>query len=140
MTDTAVAGQDDRRTRRPRTRSPPEQFEADARAFLDAHATKRPAGDLRVGQGSDSVGLFPERTPEQEAADLEAAQAWAQAVFDAGFGWITGPPEYGGRGLRRSTSGSTPRSPPTTDPVHVRLRHRAWAWWRRPSWPTPPTR
>ena len=53
------------------------------------------------GQGSDSVGLFPERTPEQDAADLAAARAWAQTVFDAGFGWITGPPAYGGRGLRR---------------------------------------
>ncbi len=53
------------------------------------------------GQGSDSVSLFPERTPEQQAADLAEARAWAQVVFDAGFGWITGPPAYGGRGLDR---------------------------------------
>jgi acyl-CoA dehydrogenase len=78
-----------------------EQFEAEARAFLDAHAYKRPTETFVWGQGSDSVGLFPERTPEEEAADVEAARAWAQTVFDAGFGWITGPAEYGGRGLGR---------------------------------------
>src|SRR5664280_2015473 len=53
------------------------------------------------GEGSDSVSLFPERTPEQDAADLAAARSWARTVFDAGFGWITGPTEYGGRGLPR---------------------------------------
>jgi acyl-CoA dehydrogenase len=78
-----------------------EQFELDARTFLDDHAPKRSQETFVWGQGSDSVGLFPERTPEQEAADLAAARAWAQVVFDAGFGWITGPPAYGGRGLSR---------------------------------------
>ena len=60
------------------------------------------------GQGSDSVGLFPERTPEQDAADLADARAWAQTVFDAGFGWITGPPGTAAGGWAASTSGSTP--------------------------------
>ncbi len=78
-----------------------EQFEREARAFLDAHATKRPEEQFVWGQGSDSVSLFPERTPAQEAADVARAKEWAQAVFDAGFGWITGPVEYGGRGLPR---------------------------------------
>jgi acyl-CoA dehydrogenase len=78
-----------------------EQFERDARTFLDSHASKRPAEDFVWGQGSDNVSLFPERTPEQDAADLDAARTWARTVFDAGFGWISGPPEYGGRGLPR---------------------------------------
>ena len=78
-----------------------EQFEHDAREFLDAHAAKRPPDTFVWGEGSDHVGLFPERTPEQETADLAAARSWAQTVFDAGFGWITGPPAYGGRGLPR---------------------------------------
>ena len=77
----------------------PEQFEADALAFLDANAERRPEETFVWGQGSDNVSLFPERTPEQELANLAAARAWAQQVFDAGFGWITGPTEYGGRGL-----------------------------------------
>ncbi len=77
----------------------PEQFEAAALAFLDANAERRPEETFVWGQGSDNVSLFPERTPEQELANLAAARAWAQQVFDAGFGWITGPTEYGGRGL-----------------------------------------
>ena len=77
----------------------PESFEADARAFLDANAEKRPEETFVWGQGSDDVSLFPEKTHEQEVADLAVSRAWAQQVFDAGFGWITGPTQYGGRGL-----------------------------------------
>ncbi len=76
-------------------------FEAEARAFLDAHAPKRPPDTFVWGEGSDHVGLFPERTPAQAEADLAQARSWAQTAFDAGFGWITGPPAYGGRGLSR---------------------------------------
>ncbi len=78
-----------------------DQFEREARAFLDANAAKRPPDTFVWGEGSDHVGLFPERTPEQARADLDHARAWAQTTFDAGFGWITGPPAYGGRGLTR---------------------------------------
>ncbi len=74
----------------------PEQFEHEARQFLDGHAAKRPPETFVWGEGSDRVGLFPERTPDQELADVAAARSWAQTVFDAGFGWITGPPTYGG--------------------------------------------
>ncbi len=77
----------------------PEAFEAEARGFLDANAERRPAETFIWGQGSDDVSLFPERTPEQQVADLAVSRAWAQKVFDAGFGWITGPTRYGGRGL-----------------------------------------
>jgi acyl-CoA dehydrogenase len=78
-----------------------EDFEVEVRAFFDTHAKKRPDEVFVWGEGSDSVGLFPERTPEQEAADVAAAKAWARTVFDAGYGWLTGPREYGGRGLSR---------------------------------------
>ena len=77
----------------------PEAFEAEARAFLEANAEKRPEETFVWGQGSDDVSLFPERSPAQQLSDLAAARDWAAKVFDAGFGWITGPTEYGGRGL-----------------------------------------
>jgi alkylation response protein AidB-like acyl-CoA dehydrogenase len=77
----------------------PEQFEAEARAFLDANAEHRTEETFVWGQGSENVSLFPERTPAQQVADLAASRAWAEKVFDAGFGWITGPVGYGGRGL-----------------------------------------
>jgi alkylation response protein AidB-like acyl-CoA dehydrogenase len=79
----------------------PAQFESDVRSFLEANAPKRSEETFAWGEGSDSVGLFPERTPEQDAEELARARAWARTVFDAGFGWITGPVDYGGRGLSR---------------------------------------
>ncbi len=77
------------------------EFEATARAFLDEHAPKRTVEHFVWGQGSDEVGLFAERTLEEERTDLTVAREWSQTEFDAGFGWITGPPAYGGRGLPR---------------------------------------
>src|ERR1022692_2891793 len=101
MTNAAVASEHGSATTGSAGQITAEQFELDARAFLDVAAPKRPTETLVWGEGSDHVGLFPERTPEQQVADLAAARSWAQGVFDAGFGWITGPPEYGGRGLPR---------------------------------------
>jgi alkylation response protein AidB-like acyl-CoA dehydrogenase len=51
------------------------------------------------GEGSDRVNLLSEKTREEELRDLQVARAWRQQAFDAGFVWISGPPEYGGRGL-----------------------------------------
>jgi len=78
-----------------------EQFESDAEAFLRANAPERTERQFEWGVGSDRVALFADKTPEQDQAELAAARVWAKKVFDAGFGWITGPPEYGGRGLGR---------------------------------------
>src|SRR3954464_2678742 len=79
-----------------------EEFRAAAAAFLDANATpKAKAGEAAWGEGSDEVGLLAERTPEEDAVMLVDAKAWRAKVFDAGFGWITGPEAYGGRGLAR---------------------------------------
>ena len=77
-------------------------FLAEAKAFLDANAT--PKGEQRLvwGEGSDRVGIFPEKTPEEERAEVAAARAWRTRIFDAGFGWITGPEQYGGRALPAS--------------------------------------
>jgi alkylation response protein AidB-like acyl-CoA dehydrogenase len=86
-------------------RSEPEpsdaDFEREVRRFLDSNAERRQAEKFVWGEGSDEVGLFAERTPDEERADLAVARHWAQLTFDAGFGWITGPPIYGGRGLPR---------------------------------------
>jgi alkylation response protein AidB-like acyl-CoA dehydrogenase len=78
-----------------------EEFELEVRSFFEANAPKRAQESFVWGKGSDNVGLFPERTAEQDAADLAAARAWARRVFDAGLGWITGPLAYGGRELPR---------------------------------------
>ena len=79
-----------------------EEFRAEAAAFLEANAKPRVKVSEGWGEGSDEVAILAERTPEEDAAILAEAKAWRAKVFDAGFGWITGPEEYGGRGLPRS--------------------------------------
>ena len=79
-----------------------EQFKEEALDFLNANANLRTAEKTGWGEGSDKVGLFPEKTKEQETREVDAAKAWKQKEFDAGFGWITGPEEYGGRALPSS--------------------------------------
>jgi acyl-CoA dehydrogenase len=76
-----------------------EDFVADATAFLDAHAEPRAEQKFVWGEGPDRVGILDEKTPEEEAEELRVAKEWKAKEFDAGFGWITGPIEYGGRGL-----------------------------------------
>jgi alkylation response protein AidB-like acyl-CoA dehydrogenase len=77
-----------------------EQFESDGHAFLEANAPRREAEKAFVwGEGSDSVGLFDERARDRELELLARAQKWRAAKFDAGFAWITGPAQYGGREL-----------------------------------------
>ena len=77
-----------------------EQFEAEARAFLEANATRREAERKFVwGEGSDKVAMFEEKDRETELADVRAACDWRRTKFDAGFGWIGGPAKYGGREL-----------------------------------------
>jgi len=77
-----------------------EAFEAEARAFLDANATRKQAEKKFVwGEGADKVAMFEEKDRETERADVAKACDWRRSKFDAGFGWITGPAAFGGRQL-----------------------------------------
>jgi len=76
-----------------------DRLRTEATAFLDANVERRADEKFEWGKGSDSVAVLEEQTPEEEAAELAAAKAWKAKEFDAGFGWLTGPEEYGGRGL-----------------------------------------
>lgn len=75
-------------------------FRTEATAFLDAHVTRRPPPrDSSWGEGDDAVGLLdPHHDRATEAAELVRSREWRRTVFDAGFGWLGGPPEYGGAG------------------------------------------
>ncbi|HUO47267.1 MAG TPA: acyl-CoA dehydrogenase family protein, partial [Acidimicrobiales bacterium] len=77
-------------------------LEREALAFLEANASPRVEVTQAWGEGSDEVSVLPERTAEEERAELVAARAWAQQRFDAGLGWLTGPESLGGRGLPRA--------------------------------------
>ena len=77
-----------------------ETFEAEARAFLDENAERKQQDEGFVwGKGPENVGLFEERSREQEHEGLQRAKEWRAQVFDAGYGWLTGPRQYGGREL-----------------------------------------
>jgi len=73
-----------------------EDFRAEAEAFLTAAAPRMEAEHrFDFSEEEDRVTLFRGATE----AEAERACQWQRTVFDAGFGWITGPPEYGGAGL-----------------------------------------
>jgi alkylation response protein AidB-like acyl-CoA dehydrogenase len=77
-----------------------DEFRDQALAFLEASAPRKAeTRDARFGEGSDHVGLFEEKSQEQQKAELDSAKGWRAKVYDAGFGWITGPEQYGGRAL-----------------------------------------
>ena len=118
-----------------------DQFESEAKSFLDSNASLKAEEKKFVwGEGSDKVTLFDEKTLFNQREELAKAQDWRPKQFDAGFGWITGPPQYGGRELpqayeralaaRSRTSTRSPTQAPSAS---------ASAWSRRRSSPTPPT-
>jgi acyl-CoA dehydrogenase len=42
------------------------------------------------------VSYFASGSPEQEQETVQAARRWQGLRYDHGWGWITGPPQYGG--------------------------------------------
>jgi alkylation response protein AidB-like acyl-CoA dehydrogenase len=75
------------------------EFAERCRRFLDAHAPRRTARTREWGVGPDTVPIFDSPTREVEKVELETARGWLAALWDAGLGWLDGPPEYGGAGL-----------------------------------------
>ncbi|MYH71943.1 MAG: acyl-CoA dehydrogenase, partial [Acidimicrobiia bacterium] len=76
-----------------------DEFAAEAQAFLDANAERAVRDEFTWGIGSDEITVYAEKSPAEEEAAVVAAKLWRAKMWEAGLGWITGPPEYGGRGL-----------------------------------------
>ncbi|KAA9164414.1 acyl-CoA dehydrogenase [Amycolatopsis acidicola] len=79
-----------------------EEFEREARAFLAEHLPPRPPTrrKLEWGVGADTgVDLWEEPDSDEERARLAEAREWRRKRFDAGYGWLSGPEDLGGRGL-----------------------------------------
>jgi len=75
------------------------KFATEAIDFLTGCAPRRGADDVAWGVGDERLTLFHETTADEERAEAEAALRWQKTRWKAGFGWITGPSEFGGRGL-----------------------------------------
>jgi alkylation response protein AidB-like acyl-CoA dehydrogenase len=67
-------------------------FRAEARAWLDANATRRTDPVVIVS------AIVAEWTPEEEEAELAIAKAWQREKYDAGWAGIHWSTEHGGRG------------------------------------------
>lgn len=76
----------------------PAEFRAQARTWLDSVAMPR-AEDAGWGVGDDSVAVFENWTEAEERAHTTRGQDWERARFDAGFGAVHWPAEFGGRDL-----------------------------------------
>jgi alkylation response protein AidB-like acyl-CoA dehydrogenase len=77
-------------------------FAAAAEEWLAARypvATGRGPTRFQWGEGSDEVRVFqePEAAAEEEA--MAAIRDWRRGLWEAGYGWISGPVQYGGGGL-----------------------------------------
>jgi alkylation response protein AidB-like acyl-CoA dehydrogenase len=70
-----------------------EDFLRPARAFLEEVCAQRTPS--RSSGAKSRYALFSGSTAEE----IEAAVSYQRAAFDAGYGWITGPQEFGGAGL-----------------------------------------
>jgi alkylation response protein AidB-like acyl-CoA dehydrogenase len=75
------------------------EFACSAVDFLVSHRDRAAAQHITFGRGPERLTLFHETSGEEERAEANAALQWQQRRWDAGFGWITGPTEFGGRGL-----------------------------------------
>jgi alkylation response protein AidB-like acyl-CoA dehydrogenase len=78
-----------------------ETYRAAAKAWLGSHLKPRPAhqAGLPWGVGSDDVSVFHNLSFDEERALLDEAMRWQQVKFDAGYGAITWPVDFGGAGL-----------------------------------------
>ncbi len=74
-------------------------FREEARAWLAANARPRVAAGGAWGTGSDSVAVFHDLEPNAERELIERLTRWQRRKFDAGFGAISWPVEFGGAGL-----------------------------------------
>jgi alkylation response protein AidB-like acyl-CoA dehydrogenase len=79
----------------------PNTFVAEAAAWLADNAEPREAA-AGWGHGSDDVSVFLAHSDEEEAAVIDAAMAWQQRKFDAGYGALSWPVAHGGAGLPSS--------------------------------------
>jgi len=73
------------------------EFRSKAKEFIETTLPALPPIPNTETDRREHVSLFTSRAAELAA--VPTARQWRAAKFDAGFGWLTGPREYGGAGL-----------------------------------------
>jgi alkylation response protein AidB-like acyl-CoA dehydrogenase len=79
----------------------PAEFGVRCREWLAANyePTRSKRSAFTWGEGPDHVPIFEEVDRVAEADFIASVRKWRRSLWDAGFGWIAGPIEHGGRGL-----------------------------------------
>jgi alkylation response protein AidB-like acyl-CoA dehydrogenase len=77
-----------------------DEFELQAQRWLKANATpRRTSSSAAWGEGSDDVSVFHDLTHDEEVSLLGRTMEWQQRKFDAGYGALGWPSEFGGADL-----------------------------------------
>ena len=74
-------------------------FRTRARDWLGANAELRLPADRAWGTGSDNVAVFHDLPADEERALIGRLAAWQRRKYEAGFGAITWPADFGGAAL-----------------------------------------
>jgi alkylation response protein AidB-like acyl-CoA dehydrogenase len=75
------------------------EFRDEAARWLTGHAQPIATGVGRWGDGSDGVAVFHDLLVEDERELIGRLAAWERTKYEAGYGVLTWPAEYGGREL-----------------------------------------
>lgn len=75
------------------------EFRHRAHEWLTANAPLRGVAQRAWGAGSDNVAVFHDLDADDERALIDRLAQWQRRRFDAGFGAISWPAEFGGAGL-----------------------------------------
>lgn len=71
-------------------------FSERATAFLDANAKRQAESRLSWGEGPDALPLLEGSAAERQQDEVAAARRWRRTLYDGGYGWLSGPAEFGG--------------------------------------------
>src|SRR5579863_2012169 len=70
-------------------------------SWLESLGISRRPPDL-LGTGDFSVAVFDDQTPQQEREAVDRGREWERTKYDAGWGAVDWPEQFGGRGLPAS--------------------------------------
>jgi len=76
-----------------------ESWRAEVRAWLATVLPRRSAAARVWGEGDPDLAVFRSLSHDEEVALLDKVRAYRRARFDAGYGALTLPAEFGGAGL-----------------------------------------
>ena len=74
-------------------------FEQECRTFLSANAAPIVRTSAQWGVGDDTIGSYAPISAEADRIKVQEAKRWKALEYDAGFGWLSGPTQFGGGGL-----------------------------------------